>query len=364
MKYFTNGSGLDEAAATSAQLHGFLALISPRLESVEASIRAQALAFDPSVQGYVDYAVQTHGKRLRPALALLAGGATGGITDAHESLAMIMELIHLATLIHDDILDGAEMRRDQPTANARWGNHISVLLGDCLFAHALDQATHFEEAEISRTIARAATAVCTGEILQTQRRFDLNLGFADYYRIIEMKTAALFGAAAELGAALNGAPPAVSAALKSYGLKLGSAYQIYDDLLDLAGDEAVVGKTLGTDLKKGKLTLPVLLLLQSSGEAQRDRFTQAIVQGDAAGLADLRAAASAQGALAEAAQTAIGLVDEADAHLDALVPGEYEAALRGVGQRLRAMISQIELSGAARAGTKASPASNGTSPHL
>ena len=116
---------------------------------------------------------------------------------------MIIELIHLATLIHDDMLDGAEKRRDQPTANSRWGNHISVLLGDCLFAHALDLATSFDDAEISRTIARAATAVCTGEIFQTQRRFDLNLSLADYYRIIEMKTAALFGAAAELGAALN-----------------------------------------------------------------------------------------------------------------------------------------------------------------
>lgn len=341
MNYFTNGVGLDEAAEAGVELNGFLALIAPRLETVEAAIRQQAEAFDPAVQGYVNYAVQTHGKRLRPALALLAGGATGGISPAHESLAVIMELIHLATLIHDDILDGAEMRRDQPTANARWGNHISVLLGDCLFAHALDRATYFEEAEISRTIARAATAVCTGEILQTQRRFDLNLGFADYYRIIEMKTAALFGASAELGATLNGATPELSAAMRDYGLKLGSAYQIYDDLLDLAGDEAAAGKTLGTDLKKGKLTLPVLILLQSGGETQRDRFTRAIVQGDAAGLAELRAAASAQGALAEAAQIAIGLVDEADRQLDGLAPSEYENALRGVGRRLRSMISHI-----------------------
>ena len=332
---------LDEATESSEELHGFLTLIAPRLDSVEASIRQQAEAFDPAVQGYINYAVQTHGKRLRPALALLAGGATGGIAPAHESLAVIMELIHLATLIHDDILDGAEMRRDQPTANARWGNHISVLLGDCLFAHALDRATYFEDADVSRIIARAATAVCTGEILQTQRRFDLNLGFADYYRIIEMKTAALFGAAAELGARLNQAPPEISAALKSYGLKLGSAYQIYDDLLDLAGDEAAAGKTLGTDLKKGKLTLPVLILLGSSNETQRDRFTQAIVQGNADGLAELRAAASGEGALAEAALAATQLVDDADRQLDGLAPSEYEGALRGVGRRLRVMIEQI-----------------------
>ena len=254
MKYFTKPEfALHQAPGAVAEITRIFALIKPQLDKVEAAVLAQTEAFDPAIRGYVLYACQTHGKRLRPALALLSAGATGEISGRHESLALILELVHLATLVHDDILDNAEIRRDQPTANARWGSTISVLLGDCLFAHALDLATNFDDAEISRRIARAATAVCTGEILQTQRRFDLNLSLAEYYRIIELKTAALFAAAAELGACLNHADGATAAAMKTYGLKVGVAYQVYDDLLDLTGNEAAAGKTLGTDLEKGQV---------------------------------------------------------------------------------------------------------------
>ena len=182
-------------------------LINPQLYSVEERIRQQARAFDPAVEGYVAYAIESHGKRLRPALALLAGGATGAIGAAHFDLAVVVELIHAATLVHDDILDGADTRRGQPTANAKWGNSISVLLGDCLFAHALKLSTNFADGEVSRRIAQAASEVCSGEIIQTQRRFDLKLSVPDYYKIIEMKTAALFAAACELGAYLNAASP-------------------------------------------------------------------------------------------------------------------------------------------------------------
>jgi octaprenyl-diphosphate synthase len=342
VKYFTKFSTpVGVAANAGAEIKQFLSLIQPRLDAVEAAIHRQAEAFDPAVQGYVSYACQTTGKRLRPALALLTAGATGGISAPHESLAVIMELIHLATLIHDDILDGAEKRRDQPTANSRWGNHISVLLGDCLFAHALDLSTYFEDAEVSRTIARAASAVCTGEILQTQRRFDLNLSLEDYYRIIEMKTAALFAAASELGATLNHAGPKVALAMKTYGLKLGTAYQIYDDLLDLAGDEAAAGKTLGTDLKKGKLTLPILNLLRSAQNGQRERYTAVILQGDAEGLASLRDAARHEGALAEAVAVGCGLIEDADRQLEILPASPYRDALQAIGRRLRGMIDQF-----------------------
>ena len=238
-------------------------LINPHLYTVEERIRAQAKAFDPAVEGYISYICGAGGKRLRPALALLAAGATGKITPAHVDLAVILELIHIATLVHDDIIDGAELRRDQPSANAKWGNSISVLLGDVLFAHALKLSTNFSNSDISRRIADAAAEVCSGEIIQTQRRFDLKLTTTDYYRIIEMKTAALFSAACELGAFISEASPTIISGLKAYGTKLGVAYQIYDDILDIAGSEEETGKTLGTDLQKGKFTLPILLLLQS-----------------------------------------------------------------------------------------------------
>ncbi len=132
--------------------------------------------FDPALEGYVVYAVGSRGKRLRPLLALLAGGASGAVKSGHVDLAVIVELIHIATLVHDDIMDEAERRRAQPTVNARWGNSLSVLLGDCLFAHALTLSTNFENADISRAIARTAATVCSGEMIQTQRRFDLKLG--------------------------------------------------------------------------------------------------------------------------------------------------------------------------------------------
>ncbi len=341
MNYFTKPlSAVRQRAGATAEIRQIFALIQPQLDAVEATIGRQAEAFDPAVQGYVEYACATSGKRLRPALALLAGGATGGMTERHQSLAVIIELIHLATLIHDDVLDGAEKRRDQPTANSRWGNHISVLLGDCLFAHALDLSTRFDDAEISRSIARAASAVCTGEILQTQRRFDLNLSFADYYGIIEMKTAALFGAAAGLGASLNETGPEVTEALKVYGLKLGTAYQVYDDLLDLAGDEAEAGKTLGTDLRKGKLTLPILNLLQASENGQRERWTQTILRGEDEDLAALGEAACRTGALASAARSGQELIEDGLCRLEILPASPYREAMADVGRRLDVMIGQ------------------------
>src|SRR5438046_4245431 len=192
-------------------------LVQPHLEEVEARIAQQVAAFDPALEGYVVYAVGSRGKRLRPLLALLAGGATGQINSNHVNLAVIVELIHIATLVHDDIMDEAERRRAQPTVNARWGNSLSVLLGDCLFAHALTLSTKFENAEIGRTIARTAATVCSGEMIQTQRRFDLKLDVEEYLRIVEMKTGSLFSTAAELAALISEADARVIDAFKNYG---------------------------------------------------------------------------------------------------------------------------------------------------
>jgi octaprenyl-diphosphate synthase len=182
--------------------------------------------------------------------------------------------------------------------------------------------------------------VCTGEILQTQRRFDLNLSVGDYYRIIEMKTAALFGAASGLGAALNGAEPAVATALRTYGLKLGTAYQVYDDLLDLAGDEAAAGKTLGSDLRKGKLTLPILNLLQASENGQRESLTQVILSGSEDDLAVLGERARDTGALAAAARAGRQLIEDGLSQLEVLEPSPYREALASVGRRLDATMAQ------------------------
>lgn len=337
MKNFTKSPDSDKAEALKQAFE----LINTQLYSVEERIGQQARAFDPAVAGYVSYAVESHGKRLRPALALLAGGATGKIGPDHLDLAVVVELIHAATLVHDDILDGADKRRGEPTANAKWGNAISVLLGDCLFAHALKLSTNFPNGEVGRRIANAASDVCSGEIIQTQRRFDLKLSVPDYYKIIEMKTGALFGVATELGAFLNEAAPEVIGALKIFGLRLGTAYQIYDDVVDLAGDEAQAGKTLGSDLRKGKLTLPILHLLQTSDSAERSRLSEIILQGDDDAMHALAEKAMQAGAVKFAVATGRRMLREAATQLEVVAPSRHREALGSLCSTLDGMLERF-----------------------
>jgi octaprenyl-diphosphate synthase len=317
--------------------------VQPQLEEVEARIARQAAAFDPAIEGYVTYAIGSRGKRLRPLLALLSGGASGGITSGHLDLAVIVELIHIATLVHDDIMDEAERRRAQPTVNARWGNSLSVLLGDCLFAQALNLSTNFDNAEISRVIARAAREVCSGEIIQTQRRFDLHLAIDDYLRIIEMKTGSLFAAAAELGAVVNGADVETTRALKNFGSKIGAAYQIYDDCLDIAGNESEIGKTLGTDLRKGKMTLPILMLLRSAPPEERERYCELILAEKASAITELLQSEAPNGALRSSLDAGDESVRDAQAELHALPSNPFTDSLFQLGDALREMLDQFRV---------------------
>jgi octaprenyl-diphosphate synthase len=323
------------------QLQPAIDLINTHLYAVEERIREQARAFDPSVQGYVDYACGSSGKRLRPALALLSGGAAGTICPSHVDLATILELIHVATLVHDDIMDSADIRRRRPTPNAKWGNTVAVLLGDCLFAHALKLATSFPNSEISRRIAHAATEVCSGEIIQTQRRYDLNLTIPEYLRIIEMKTAALFATAAELGAFLSEASPEIITALRIYGLRLGTAYQIYDDCLDIAGNEDRAGKTLGSDLRKGKPTLPVLYLLQTVNRNEHRRFSEILLHSEPDELDRLAEEVVNRGCLRRAVDATKELVADAKSELQRVPVNKYTLALHDVGDFLVNTVDQF-----------------------
>ena len=316
-------------------------LIGPDLYSVEERISEQSKAVDSGIDHYIEYAIGGSGKRLRPALALLAGGATGRIVSDHVDLAVILELIHIASLVHDDIMDGADRRRDRPTLNAKWGNSLTVLVGDVLFAHALRLSTHFPNA-VSRRIADAAAEVCTGEILQTQRRFDLNVTIAEYYRMVQMKTGALFAAACELGAFLSGASPAVIGALKTYGNKIGIAYQVLDDCIDLVGDEAMIGKTLGTDIACGKFTLPVLLLLQNSVPKQRDELYALLLSEKGISASQLAEIVTTRGALAATITAARSLVDEAESELDHVQDNRHAASLRSMTEYLRGVLDSLQ----------------------
>jgi octaprenyl-diphosphate synthase len=315
-------------------------LVRPQLERVEASIRDQVRAFDPAVEPYVSYVCNTSGKRIRPALSILVGGALGGVNDDHLKIGVILELIHMATLVHDDIIDGAVTRRMIPTSNAKWGAGLSVLLGDALFSHALALATEFDDISICRKVGRASREVCEGEIVQTQRRWDLTLTKADYFRIIEMKTGALFSAATGIAAALSGASAETEAKLFDYGLKLGTAYQIYDDCLDLVGSEEDVGKTLRTDLEKGKLTLPILNLLECASESQRAKLCKRIVEQQPLDLPVLVGIAEYEGAIESAVDTASSMLVTCREHLVGLPGGEYVQALEQITWFLDALLTK------------------------
>lgn len=305
-------------------------LIRPHIKKVEDRIRGQVRDFDPGVEPYMEYICETSGKRIRPALAALTGGATGGVTDDHINLGVILELIHMATLVHDDIIDGASSRRKVPTANAKWGNGMAVLLGDALFSHALKLSTDFNDLALSRAISLASREVCQGEILQTQRRFDLNVTKKDYFKMIEMKTGALFAAACQLAAVISGTPETISNAMFDYGMKLGTAYQIYDDVVDLIGSEEQIGKTLGTDLEKGKLTLPILNLLERANPKQKERLSKRIIEQQPLDLPVLVGIAEYEGSMADAIDTATRIVAEARDTLKLLDDSESRTAMHNI----------------------------------
>ena len=318
------------------------ALVDHELEQVESSLRDQVRHFDPGVEPYMSYICDTAGKRIRPALCILMGGASGGVTANHLKLGTILELIHMATLVHDDIIDGASTRRNVATANCKWGEGLAVLLGDALFSHALMLSTEFDDLVLSRVIATASRDVCQGEILQTQRRFDLTLTRQDYFSIIEMKTGALFAAATELSAYLSNVSGETREAMKDFGMKLGTAYQIYDDCLDLIGSEEQFGKTLRTDLEKGKLTLPMLYLLEDAGATQREILQKRIIQQEELDLTVLAGIAEYQGAISRSLHRAETLLEEAEGCLSLLDDSDYREALGGILTFLAGLLNTLQ----------------------
>jgi octaprenyl-diphosphate synthase len=252
--------------------------VAPFLLAVNRQLVEQSRSFDPQIIPYAEHALNNGGKNLRPTLVALAASCFGKPQETHVTAAVIIEMIHLATLVHDDVMDEAQIRRGSPTLAAKWGNEIAVLFGDCLFAQALKLASDFPTTDICRAVSLATNTVCSGEILQTQQRRNFAAARADYFRVIGMKTGELFTLSCDLAAFLSAAPAAQRAALKEFGAAVGTAYQIYDDCLDLFGKESAAGKSLGTDLAKGKLTWPLLLAWERASAAERGALEKMIAQ--------------------------------------------------------------------------------------
>ncbi len=269
------------AAATLleiAHVEGSLAnALSSKLIQVAARIDKQVRSDLPPVQDLCLHVERYRGKMMRPTLTMLAGLAVTGRDDAealsanHVMIGAVVELIHLATLVHDDVLDEADTRRRGATINSLRGNEIAVILGDYLISKAFHLCSHIDNQQVALRIGAITNRVCEGELLQLHHRNNFSLDEPTYYEIIERKTASLIGVACELGAECAGASGELSSRFREYGVKLGVAFQIRDDLLDITGAESVVGKSLGKDLEKGKLTLPLIHHLSTATASQRGR---------------------------------------------------------------------------------------------
>jgi octaprenyl-diphosphate synthase len=270
------------------------------------------------------------GKRLRPMLHVLAAHAAGYQGDAHIELAAVIEFIHTATLLHDDVVDGSDLRRGRKTANAAWGNAASVLVGDFLYSRAFQMMVEVDRMEVMRILADTTNSIAEGEVLQL-----LNIGKAEtdeaaYMRVIERKTAVLFAAATQLGGVLAGLSEDQCLALRRYGMQLGCAFQIADDLLDYVSDADTLGKNIGDDLAEGKPTLPLIYAIQRSTPMQAEILRNAITSQRLAALDVIVAAIRSSGALDRTRTRAQTHAAAAHAALDALPPSKYRDALAGL----------------------------------
>ncbi len=236
----------------------------------------------------MDQICRGQGKMIRPGLVLLTAAATGGIRKEHITYAALLEMVHMSSLVHDDVLDRADTRRDLPTPNALWGNELAVLLGDAMLAQAVVMGTEIGDARFCRRMATAMRDVCQGEVEQSTRLWDLDMTRADYYELIRKKTATLFAVAMSGAAYLQGMDEEMIEHMHRIGTLLGVSYQIYDDCLDLTGEDEAAGKTLGTDAEKGKLTLPVFFLLESMSEDVAEQVRQTIERHEAIDYSRLR----------------------------------------------------------------------------
>ncbi len=317
-------------AGVRSALARLLAPIAADMVEVERRLERELRHPDPFIDELAQHSFRLGGKRLRPALLLLSAQAAGSITDEHRTLAAVVEMVHTATLVHDDVLDEAQVRRHRDTVNARWSNQTSVLLGDYLFTHAFYLASTLSTTFGCRAIGEATNTVCEGELRQTAAAGDFGLSRQAYLEIIKAKTAELCACCCRLGGHYAGGNAETIERLTAYGRLLGSAFQIVDDLLDLEGEEQTTGKSLGTDLAHRKVTLPLILLRDQLGKSDLVRLQALYEEPDGGHAALLRDWLDDSGALAKARRLAEGIAADAAAELQPLV----DTPARGILEEL------------------------------
>jgi octaprenyl-diphosphate synthase len=303
------------------------AVIAPDLVAVDGVIRARLASDVLLINQIAHYIVNAGGKRIRPALTLIVGNHFNAPPEARRELAAVIEFIHTATLLHDDVVDESDLRRGRNTANAEFGNAAAVLVGDFLYSRAFQMLVEVGSMAVMRTIADATNVIAEGEVLQLLNIHDATIDEAAYLRVVRYKTAKLFEAACRIGAILGGATTSDQDAMGRFGMHLGTAFQLIDDVLDYEGDHADTGKNAGNDLAEGKPTLPLIHVMRHGTAAQRESVRRAIEAGGREHLGEVLDALRATGAL-EAARAAAhreaGLANDAIAHL---APTAYREAL-------------------------------------
>lgn len=315
------------AAIRPTDFNAVRALAAADMQRVDSLIRHRLSSDVVLINQIADHIIASGGKRLRPMLHVLAAGAAGYQGEQHIKLAAVIEFIHTSTLLHDDVVDESDLRRGRKTANALWGNAASVLVGDFLYSRSFQLMVELDDMRIMRILADTTNTIAEGEVLQL-----LNIGNADvneaaYLAVIERKTAVLFAAATELGGILGGLPQDQVAALRRYGMELGYAFQIADDLLDYVSDADTLGKNIGDDLAEGKPTLPLIYALQNASAEQAQSLRHAIEHGGLDSLDRIIAAIRDSGALERTHACAVSHADAARSALGALPPSAHRDAL-------------------------------------
>jgi octaprenyl-diphosphate synthase len=302
------------------------------MAAVDALIRKRLASDVVLINQIADHIISAGGKRLRPMLVVLASRACGGEPTDHHQLAAIIEFIHTSTLLHDDVVDESDLRRGRSTANALWGNAPSVLVGDFLYSRSFQLMVELDRMEVMRILADTTNRIAEGEVLQLLHVHNPDTDEAAYLRVIERKTAVLFAAGTQLGALASGADASKQQKLYDYGMNLGYAFQIADDVLDYTADAADLGKNLGDDLAEGKATLPLIHAIAHSDNITRDRLREIVENGDGNAMPEVLAAIRSTGGLEYSQQRAAEYARAAEHALDGLPENDALAALRGLAR--------------------------------
>lgn len=302
------------------------------MAAVDALIRNRLASDVVLINQIADHIISAGGKRLRPMLVMLAGRACGNVSAEHHQLAAIIEFIHTSTLLHDDVVDESDLRRGRSTANALWGNAPSVLVGDFLYSRSFQLMVELDRMQVMRILADTTNRIAEGEVLQLLHVHNPDTDEAAYLRVIERKTAVLFAAGTQLGALASAADSGVQQRLYDYGMNLGYAFQIADDVLDYTANATDLGKNLGDDLAEGKATLPLIHAIAHSDAPVRERLRNIVENGDASAMPEVLAAIQATGGLGYSQQRAAQYASLAEQALAGLPENPALAALRGLAR--------------------------------